>query len=87
MKKIFLLGLLAFIFTSCGSGTPPPVDLIIEEVRVVDTSGTAPRVATVIVHGGRIRAVVAPEAVPKQECRVRFDGRGRTLIPGLWDDG
>src|SRR5581483_3147033 len=62
--------------------------LVIDDVTVIDVkSGTPQPHRSVIVHGNRILAVVGPE---EQERTHRIqatviDGKGRFLIPGLWD--
>ena len=40
---------------------------------------------TVVVDGNRIRAVGPAAATPVPAGARRIDGRGRTLLPGLWD--
>ena len=62
----------------------PPV--AITNVTVIDTTGgPAKPNMTVVIQGGRIAAVgaAADTAVPKA-ARV-VDGKGKFLIPGLWD--
>jgi imidazolonepropionase-like amidohydrolase len=62
--------------------------LVIDDVTVIDVkSGTPQPHRSVIVHGNRILAVVGPE---EQERTHRIqatviDGKGKFLIPGLWD--
>lgn len=59
--------------------------LAVTDVTVIDGTGSTPRVMTVIVEGDRI-AAIAPEgqgAIPRGTTIV--DGRGKYLIPGLWD--
>jgi imidazolonepropionase-like amidohydrolase len=51
---------------------------------VIDGSGAAPRPATLVVEGERIRALLAPGAALPPEARA-VDVSGRTLIPGLID--
>src|SRR5688572_14963925 len=64
--------------------TTEPVAIL--EVTVVDVRGgtTIPR-QTVLIEGGTIRAVAehTAESLPKT-ARV-VDGRGRFLMPSLWD--
>ena len=60
--------------------------LAITEVTVVDGTGDGSRPhMTVVVSGGRIIAVdpVARTLIPPQATVI--DGRGKFLIPGLWD--
>ena len=78
MKRLLLLifGLAATI------GAQQPV--VIRGARVVDGTGAPARIATVVIRGSRIEAVVAAgDAVPAQ-ARV-IDATGQTLLPGLFD--
>jgi imidazolonepropionase-like amidohydrolase len=54
-------------------------------VTLIDGTGAPPRPhATVIVDGGRIRSV-GPASAALPPALRRLEGRGRFLIPGLWD--
>jgi imidazolonepropionase-like amidohydrolase len=58
--------------------------IAITHVTVIDTAGGAPRAdVTVVVRDGKIESVAPDAAVPKGAKVV--DGRGKFLIPGLWD--
>jgi hypothetical protein len=62
----------------------PPTSLAITQVTVIDTDkGVAAPDMTVVVRGDRILSVVKAGAVPPGAQVV--DGRGKFLIPGLWD--
>ena len=64
----------------------PP--LLINDVTVIDMKGGPPLPhRSVIVHGHRILAVVGPEEGAKAQRVDAFviDGKGKFLIPGLWD--
>ena len=64
--------------------TQPPTSIAITGVVVIDVAqGRRVSGQTVLITGARIAAVGARIAVPKG-TRV-IDGRGRFLIPGLWD--
>jgi imidazolonepropionase-like amidohydrolase len=79
---IILLSLIGAASTASAQNAP----LAIVDVTVIDGTGTAARQnVTVIVDGGRILAInpCGSASVPAQ-ARV-IDGRGRFLIPGLWD--
>jgi imidazolonepropionase-like amidohydrolase len=67
-----------------GAGEHPP--LAITHVTVIDCSGAPARPdSTVLIDGGRI-AAVGPSATVEPPASARVvDGRGRFLIPGLWD--
>jgi hypothetical protein len=60
--------------------------LAIERVSVVDVeTGQLRPAQTVLVKGGRIVAVDAADRIKIPENTRRIDGRGRYLMPGLWD--
>ena len=59
-------------------------DLVITRVTVIDGEGTPPVERTVVVRGGTISEISTPETdVP--DAAVTIDGRGKFLVPGLWD--
>jgi hypothetical protein len=68
---------------------PPPADpgvLAITNVTVIDATGAPPRRrTTVLIRGERIVAVGPARLVPVPRGARVLDGRGRFLIPGLWD--
>jgi imidazolonepropionase-like amidohydrolase len=59
--------------------------IALSEVTVIDGTGAPPRVATVILENGRIVGIdeLGNGQVPAGATVV--DGRGKFLIPGLWD--
>lgn len=62
----------------------PAADLVIRDVTVVDVAGGKPsRTASVWISGDRVRSVAAKVNAPKDA--VIYDGKGKFLIPGLWD--
>ena len=64
---------------------PAQGDLAITRVTVVDVErGARIPSRTVLVSGGRITAIVPARSAVPSGTRV-IDGRGRFLIPGLWD--
>jgi imidazolonepropionase-like amidohydrolase len=71
------------------TGRPSPVrtqaspTLVIANATVIDGTGAAPRLATVVIEGSRIATVSGSASVPNGATRV--DGTGKFLIPGLWD--
>ncbi|HEY9433928.1 MAG TPA: amidohydrolase family protein [Blastocatellia bacterium] len=85
--KAFAL-LLAALTTSLiqvGSQPAPTRTIAITGVTLIDGTGAAPRPGvTVIVSGNRISDIVAgmPDLAGIQEV---IDGKGKFLIPGLWD--
>lgn len=65
-----------------------PPALHIDDVTVIDVrGGTLQTHRSVIVHGNRIVAVVGPEQREKvgRIDAIIIDGKGKFLIPGLWD--
>jgi predicted amidohydrolase YtcJ len=62
-----------------------PTAIVISDVTVIDGTGALPRVTTVVVEGDRIVAIArGGRARPPADVTV-IDGRGKYLIPGLWD--
>ena len=59
-------------------------DLVITNIATVDTQGGATETRTVVIRGGTIDAVLAP-GVAAPDAVTTLDGRGKFLIPGLWD--
>jgi imidazolonepropionase-like amidohydrolase len=84
MSRLWLIGTLSIAGVATASGQRAP--LAITDVTVVDGTGRPPRAhMTVIVSGGKITAVdSAPRVGPPRGARI-VDGRGKFLIPGLWD--
>jgi imidazolonepropionase-like amidohydrolase len=69
------------------TSVPTQATLVITGVSVIDATGSPPQTdRTVVIAGDRIEAIVnagALAAIPKS-ARIIY-GRGRFLIPGLWD--
>ena len=82
MNRLALLA--GFAAAGCSSPGPVPAAAIaITHVSVVDVaSGRLRSDATVVVRGNRIASIGADSA--PADARV-VDGRGKFLIPGLWD--
>ena len=84
MKQAALLLVLLFLLAACASSTDPV--LAIKDVTVIDATGAPAQPSmTVVVRGSRIAAITpaASTRVPRN-ARV-VDGRGKYLIPGLFD--
>lgn len=79
MNAPAVLGFLALV--ACGPAPGPPPDLVVKDVTVIDSAGPRPGM-TVVVRNGRIESVSSDAAVPGGRI---VDGRGKFLIPGLWD--
>lgn len=63
-----------------------PDVVAITNVTVIDVTSGPPRSnVTVLIAGDRITAVSAAASVRVPAAAVRIDGRGRFVIPGLWD--
>jgi hypothetical protein len=59
--------------------------IVISDVSLIDGTGASPRVTTVVVEGDRIVAI-APSARARPPVDATLvDGRGKYLIPGMWD--
>ncbi|HEY6767016.1 MAG TPA: amidohydrolase family protein [Candidatus Sulfotelmatobacter sp.] len=80
--KLVLVGISA----ACLAQSNPP-SLIIDDVTIVDTNGgPAQSHRTVIVRDGTILKITsARDRSSKTLAVVHVDGRGKFLIPGLWD--
>jgi hypothetical protein len=78
---------IAFVLTlSAAAWAGEPVPIAITGVTVIDCTGAPPRPdMTVLITGDRITAIgeTGKVAVPADAKLV--DGRGKFLIPGLWD--
>jgi imidazolonepropionase-like amidohydrolase len=84
MKPIFVL-LLLFIL---GGGRARAEPIAITNVAVVDVASGRTRPAhTIIIVDGKIRRSGDSSLVAVPAKARRIDGRGRFLIPGLWDMG
>ena len=60
--------------------------LAITRVSVIDGMNPVERrEQTVVIHGNRIADVVPSRGWPVSHCARLVDGRGKFLIPGLWD--
>jgi imidazolonepropionase-like amidohydrolase len=71
--------------SSVSEAANAPRDLAITDITVVDVIGgrEVPH-RTVLLRGDRIVAVGPSSSAPRSSVR-RIDGRGKWLIPGLWD--
>src|SRR6266550_3348016 len=60
--------------------------IVIDDVTIIDLIHTAPLPhRTVIVRAGRIDGIQSSGRTPPPAGAIHIDGRGRFLIPGLWD--
>jgi imidazolonepropionase-like amidohydrolase len=64
----------------------PPVPIAIQDVTVVDVAtGTTRAHQTLILEGERIRSIGPAASTQTPPSAIRVDGKGKFLIPGLWD--
>src|SRR5713226_2536588 len=93
MKQLLLWVLsLAWLCATCRAQSSSSPLLVIDDVTVIDvrvTDATGAPVLphrTVLVRNGRIEQVVKPgDLRGSKPAGVRIDGKGKFLIPGLWD--
>jgi imidazolonepropionase-like amidohydrolase len=93
MKQLFLWILsLAWLCATCRAQSSSSPLLVIDDVTVIDVRVTdatgAPALPhrTVLVRNGRIEQVVKPgDLRGSKPAGVHIDGKGKFLIPGLWD--
>ena len=80
-KRTTLLLLLA----GCSPSGPAP-DVIIDGVTIIDGTGAAPAPdRSVAIRDGKITAIGLSGSLTPGDSTVRVDGRGKFLMPGLWD--
>src|SRR5436853_7529863 len=86
MKLVVGLVLCILALPAHAAAAPPRVPLAFTHVTVIDGTDAAPKLdQTVLIADNRISAIgPATETPPPQGVRV-IDGRGKFLIPGLWD--
>jgi len=87
MRPLILTLLSLLPVTFAAHVRPAPLTTIIEHVTVIDGTGASPRAdVTVAIAGDRIASVEPGDrtgtGLPSAN---RIDGRGKFLIPGLWD--
>ena len=86
MRFIRMVVLLAVLIGAATGAAQRDVraDIVITHVSVVDTQGGATQTSTIVIRGGTIDRMLPPDA-PAPDAAVSIDGRGKFLIPGLWD--
>ena len=68
------------------SAAEPGVGLVLQHVTVIDGTGRAPQLdQTVVIVGDRITAIGPAGQIKFEKSAHVIDGRGKFLIPGLWD--
>ncbi len=84
---VWIVRLIAAAALALASTTPATAadSVAVVDVRLVDGLGGPPQEnRTILIADGRIVAVTPAES-PAPKGYRRIDGRGRTLLPGLWD--
>jgi len=80
--------IVAFFCLSCSlSASAQKNDaLVLTHITVIDCTGAAPKPdSTVVISGSQITAVGPTDSVSIPAAARVVDGRGKFLIPGLWD--
>lgn len=89
MRRITLLHVFVLSFlTACGPRMSAQTDsVVVQDVTVIDSTGAPPRPhVSVLIVGGNIKSISpASETPTPRNGRSTLDGRGKFLIPGLWD--
>lgn len=87
LRALVTAGLLALAGGAAAGGAVAP--LVIDDVTVIDAEGGVRPDRSLLIQDGRIAAVWSADdsaEAPAIEAGVKhLDGRGRFLIPGLWD--
>ena len=76
---------IASLLIACRPGTdPPPADLLITNVTIVDVeSGSLRPSIDIAVADGRIQAI--GKGSRRESAKNTLEGRGLFALPGLWD--
>lgn len=82
MRKLFLVLAIATIF-GCSEQSPGPIGTAITNVTVIDAVNGVRENQSVVFDGDEIIAIQSAEA--ELNAAEVIDGRGKFLIPGLWD--
>jgi imidazolonepropionase-like amidohydrolase len=83
-----LLAISAALFpVNLGLSQPShPTTLVIRDVTVIDCTGNAPQPRmSLLISGGKIIAIKPASKLTPPENTEILDGRGKFLIPGLWN--
>lgn len=89
MKKLYLLFLLLIpLISGCNSNKVKigPHDFAIQNVNIINVeNGKVQQQMTVIINGDQIGLIEETTNVELSKSNKIIDGRGKYLIPGLWD--
>jgi imidazolonepropionase-like amidohydrolase len=88
-RLFFLMYLLAGLSSLCCAQSSLSSTVVIEDVTLIDATGApAQPHRTVVVRGNRIERIYDSHHAGLStavQSNVRIDGKGKFLIPGLWD--
>jgi imidazolonepropionase-like amidohydrolase len=69
-----------------GNSSKPLKPLLIRDVTIIDCAGNAPQAGmSVLIANGRIQSMLPASKFKEPAEAVVIDGRGKFLIPGLWN--
>jgi Amidohydrolase family len=89
MRKTFTLLVVAFCLTATAQNSStfaPQSQIYITQTTVIDTdTGKEATHETVVISDGKISALAKSKDVPVPASARIVNGRGKYLIPGLWD--
>jgi len=86
MRKTSTLLLIALCFTTAAKTSAPQSEIYITHVTVIDTdTGKEATDQTVVISDGKISDVANSKNVAAPANAPTVDGRGKYVIPGLWD--
>jgi imidazolonepropionase-like amidohydrolase len=87
LRPLLLISFALLAASLAAAPAPPaPARIVITHVTVINPgSGSVQPDTTVVITGDRITAVSGPTHLPPTPSARVIDGRGRYLIPGLWD--
>ena len=78
--------LVATLIVGCaGVKAAQSTAIVISDVTLIDGTGALPGVTTVVVEGDRIVAIARSGRERPPAHATIVDGRGKYLIPGMWD--
>lgn len=86
MTRLMIFCLVAALAFNANAQQPAQPAISIEHVSVVNVrDGSIAQDQTVVIEAGRISAVGPAESAKAPAGATSLDGRGKYLIPGLWD--
>ncbi len=85
-SRLVSLAAAVVILGTLGASPAPASLLVLRDVTVIDATGAPPKShMVVVVEGGRIRDIRALPGFRAPRGALVVDGRGKYVIPGLWD--